>query len=166
MNLDDLRYGDEPNRWVSGKHVTTAQEAYNWLTLHLKTFNRLYYTNEGKNSSLGYQPFVLARDRTMKATWLRGLSEHNPDIVKISRVFKKLQQTHEFITWVIPNLGCLTVYIQQGYPKVLSYLSDKEMVNDVDGVEPDYTKYIQNFKQAKSPESVLDTMCRFVLTNT
>lgn len=169
MNLNHGCLEEDPVRWLSGKHVSSPREACLWLASNLKQFSRLYYTNRGKDVNAGYQPFVLARGHHMKTEWLRNLGNHSSDILKKVKVFKNtevVKGNHEFLTWMIPNLGCLTIYIRANTPSVMAYVAEEEITVQTSDSKPNYDKYLQRVQLAVSPKETLEVMRQFVLTGT
>lgn len=150
---------EDPRTWMPSTTVTDGFSAYMWLTKHLAMYDRLLYTAKNQRITYGFQPFTLNKDRFMDAVWLRKLTSHDPQIHKTVKNFKRDNgNSDEFITWVIPTLGCLTIHIHNKRPSRLAYLSKSLLIDrEVDPMVV-FTTYLTHIEAIKSPDEFVIAM--------
>lgn len=150
---------EDPRTWMPTTVVDDSYGAYNWLTKHLAMYDRLFYTAKNMRVTYGFQPFTLGKDKFMEARWIRKLTSHNPQIHKTVKNFKQGNiGIDEFITWLIPDLGCLTIHIHNQRPARLAYLSKSLLIDrEVDPMVI-FAKYLENIEKAKTPSQFIDLM--------
>lgn len=156
---------EDPRTWMPSTTVGDGVTAYSWLTKHLLMYDRLFYTTKNRKVTYGFQPFTLNKDKFMDAGWIRKLTAHNPQIHKTVRNFRQGNTgIDEFITWIIPELGCLTIHIHNKQPSRLAYLSKSLLIDrEVDPMEV-FTKYLDTIETVKNPNEFIAAMQDFTMS--
>lgn len=150
---------EDPRTWMPSTTVNDGYSAYSWLTKHLAMYDRLFYTVKNARITYGFQPFTLSKNTHMCPSWIRALTSHNDQIHKTVNRFKRGKVgIDEFITWIIPECGCLTIHIHNNQPTRLAYLSKSIPADGGIDHMVVFTKYLDYIATVKTPEAFIHAM--------
>lgn len=150
--LDSSTYGlADPRTWRPSTSVCNGHQTFDWLTEHLKMYDRLLYTSGSMGITYGFQPFTLNKGMLIQPSWIRNLTGHDTSISKSVKNFKTRNNIiHEFITWKIPNCGCLTIYINDNRPSMLSFISSSLLDDRGVSLDEVFNNHVKDLKESNS----------------
>ena len=161
--LDSSTYGlADPRTWRPSTNVCNGHQTFDWLIEHLKMYDRLLYTSGSMGITYGFQPFTLNKGMVVQPSWLRNLTAHKPTITKYVKNFKTAKGfIHEFITWNIPDCGCLSVYINDDKPTMLAFVSSSLFDDRSVSQREVFDTYVNQIKESSGVQLTIHIMKNF-----
>ena len=166
MNQDmKSSYMEDPQTWHVSTTVKCADTAWDWLVTHLKGFDRLFFTSRGEKATYGFQPFMFNQNKFIKGNWVRDFPGKAPSIKRHAKLFDNgVNKKQEFITWVVPDSGVVTIHLTGNVPKHLNWLSNETMVLADKEPTTVIEKYLADIESCDSKDEVLMVMCNFTIS--
>ena len=161
--LDSSTYSlADPRTWRPSTSVCNGRQTFDWLTEHLNMYDRLLYTSGSMSITYGFQPFTLNKNMLIQPSWVRNLTGHDTSISKSVKNFKTINGIiHEFITWKIPDCGCLTIYINDNRPSMLSFISTSMLVDRNVTLDDVFNDHIKELKESSCVDNAIYIMKSF-----